>query len=157
MRRLIILIMTVMLVSLTGCGNFSEITVNSANLVSIKPYGFRALDVDIALEVDNPAMQLKLSNMQAVVKRSGKVIGTVTVAPFTLKARSVKTYDLTARMALDESVSLLSLMMSLDDKFIDDCVIDVTVKGQIRGGLSKTITLNDIPLKKLINYAETNK
>ena len=137
MRRLIILI----------------ITVNSANLVAIKPYGFRALDVDIALEVDNPAMQLKLSNMQAVVKRSGKVIGTVTVAPFTLKARSVKTYDLTARMALDESVSLLSLMMSLDDKFIDDCVIDVTVKGQIRGGLSKTITLNDIPLKKLINYA----
>jgi hypothetical protein len=56
-------------------------------------------------------------------------------------------------MALDESVSLLNLMMSLDSKFIDECIVDVTVKGQIPGGLSKTITLNDIPLKKLINYA----
>ena len=157
MRRLIILTLALMLVSLTSCGDFRDITVNSATIDAISPYGFRGLDVDLAVEIDNPASQLNLSDMEAVVKHSGKVLGTVTVAPFVLKGRTVQTYDMRASMTLDEKVSLLDLLMSLDSNFLDNCYIDVTVKGQLRVGVSKTITKNDIPLKKLINYADKNK
>lgn len=155
MRRLIVLTIAVMLVSLTSCGNFRDIKVTSVAIHNVSLDGFKAMDVNLFVEIDNPAAMLKLSDMEAIVKNSGKVIGRVTVDPFTLKARQVQVYDMRARMALE--ISLMELPQLLDKNFLDNSTVDITVKGQLRGGLSKTITKNDIPLKKLINYANEKK
>jgi hypothetical protein len=157
MRRFMFLAVAVLLMSLTGCGNFKDIKVNSANIEKISPYGLRGVDVAIAIEVDNPASQIKLSDMEATLKHSGKVIGKVTVDPFTMEGRSVENYHLQARMILDEGVSLYDMLMLLDEEALDKCMIDITVKGKLKGGLSKTITKNDVPLKKLMNYADKKK
>ncbi len=157
MRRIIVLTVAVMLVSLTGCGSIKEIKVNSADVKKMEPYGLKGVDLSLAVEIDNPALQIKLSDMEARVKCSGKVLGKVTVDPFTMKAKSVQTYNLKARMVLDEKVTLYDLLMLVDKGFIDKCFVDITVKGKLRGGLSKTITENDVPLKKLIKYADKKK
>ena len=75
----------------------------------------------------------------------------MTVDPFTLERKKVQVYDLKARMALQLKVHELYLLM--DPEVITNSVVDITVKGTIRGGISKTITKNDVPLKKLISYA----
>ena len=155
MRRLIILTLTVMLVSLTSCGKFKDISLNSAAIKNISLDGLKAADIELAAEIDNPAAQLKLSDMVIVLKNSGKVIGRVTVDPFILKGRTTQVYDMKAHMKLE--VGLRELTSMLDRTLIETGVVDVTVKGQLRGGLSKTITKNDIPLKKLINYANEKK
>lgn len=157
MRRIIVLTVAVMLVSLTGCGSFDEIKVNSAKVESLSPFGLKGVDLGLAVEIDNPAPQIKLSEMEATVKCSGKVLGKVTVDPFTMQAKSVETYKLKARMLLDEKVSLYDLMSLLDKKFVDKCFVDVTVKGKLRSGITKTIVENNIPLKKLIKYADQKK
>ena len=157
MRRFMFLAVAVLLMSLTGCGNFKDIKVNSANIENISPYGFRGVDVAIAIEVDNPASQIKLSDMEATLKHSGKVIGKVTVDPFTMKKRSVEVYHLNARVNLGEGVSLYDMVMLMDDKVLSECLVDVTAKGKLKSGLAKTITKKDIPLKKLLEYAEQNK
>lgn len=157
MRRLIILVMAAMLVSLTGCGKFKDIKVNSAKVEKVSPYGLRGVDVGIAVEVDNPAAEIKLSDMAADVEYCGKVLGKVTVDPFTMKGRSVETYHLNARLTLDENVSLYDALMLLDKGFMDKCLVDITVKGKLKGGLSKTIRKNDVPLKKLVEYADKKK
>lgn len=152
-----LLVVAVILVCLTGCGNFKEIKVNSANVEKMSPYGLKGVDVGLAVEVDNPAVQIKFSDMQATLKHSGKVLGTVVVDPFTMNGRSVEIYHLDARMTLDEDVSLYEMLMLLDKTFVEDCMIDVTVKGKLKSGISKTIKKNDIPLKKLLKHAEQNK
>lgn len=157
MRRFMFLAVAVLLMSLTGCGNFKDIKVNSANIEKISPYGLRGIDVAIAIEVDNPASQIKLSDMEATLKHSGKVIGKVTVDPFTMKKRSVEVYHLNARINLGEGVSLYDMVMLMDDKVLSECLVDVTAKGKLKSGLAKTITKKDIPLKKLLEYAEQNK
>ena len=154
MRRFMFLAVAVLLMSLTGCGNFKDIKVNSANIENISPYGLRGVDVAIAIEVDNPASQIKLSDMKAVLKYSGKVLGNVTVDPFTMKGRTAHTYHLKAKVKLDEDVSLYDMLMFLDKDYMDKCKVDITVKGKLRGGLSKTMTKKDIPLKKLLKYAD---
>jgi hypothetical protein len=157
MKRYIILILTVMTVAFTGCGKLKDISVNSVKVEKVSPYGSRGLDVALAVEVDNPSVEIKLSDMLATLEHSGKVIGKVTVDPFTMEGRSVENYHLQARMILDEGVSLYDMLMLLDEEALDKCMIDITVKGKLKGGLSKTITKNDIPLKKLLKYADQKK
>lgn len=157
MRRFMNLAIAVLMLGLTSCGNFKDIKVNSANIEKISPYGLRGVDVAFAVEVDNPASQIKLSDMEATLKHSGKVIGKVTVDPFTMKKRSVEVYHLNARVNLGEGVSLYDMVMLMDDKVLGECVVDVTAKGKLKSGLAKTITKKDIPLKKLLEYAEQKK
>ena len=157
MRRLIVVLVAAMLVSITSCNKFKDIKINDANVTKISPYGLRGLDVRLAVEIDNPAPLVNLSDMEADVKYCGKVLGKVTLDPFTMKARSVETYDLKAKMQLDEKVTLYDMLMVLDKNFTENCVLDITVKGKLRGGISKTITQNDVPLKKLIKYGKKKK
>ena len=152
-----LLAVAVLLMSLTGCGNFKDIKVNSANIEKISPYGLRGVDIAFAIEVDNPASQIKLSDMEATLNHSGKVIGKVTVDPFTMKKRSVEVYHLNARVNLGDGVSLYDMVMLMDDKVLGECLVDVTAKGKLKNGLAKTITRKDIPLKKLLEYAEQKK
>ena len=65
--------------------------------------------------------------------------------------------DKVKTMNLDEDISLYDVLMLLDKKFIDNCTVDVTVKGKLRSGLSKTVTKKDLPVKKLLKYAENKK
>ena len=106
------------------------------------------------MEVDNPAPWLKISDVEVVVRYCGKVLGKVTVDPFILKARKVERYDIKARMSLDPSVSLYEVLMYLSKDFSQNGILDMTAKGSLKGGLSKTITEKDVPLKKLMEYAE---
>lgn len=154
MRRIAVLFMAAALLCVTGCGKFTQIKVNSAKIENVSPNGLRGLNADLAVEIDNPAIQIKLSDMKAELKYSGKVLGNVTVDPFTMKGRTAHTYHLKAKVKLDEDVSLYDMLMFLDKDYMDKCKVDITVKGKLRGGLSKTMTKKDIPLKKLLKYAD---
>ena len=157
MRRLIVLVLAAMLMTFTGCGKFKEIKVNSVKMEKVSPYGLRGLNVGLAVEIDNPAGQIKLSDMEADVEYCGKVLGKVTVDPFTMKGRTLETYHLKTMVSLADDVSLFDMLMAIDRNFIDKCTVDITVKGKLKCGLSKTITKKDIPLKKLMNYADKKK
>lgn len=157
MRRLIILAVAVMLVGLTGCSKYKDIKITSAVLENISPYGLRGAEVALAVEIDNPTVMAKISDIEAEVEYSGKVLGKVTLDPFTLKRKTVETYHLKGKLTFDQSLTLADLIMVLDKNFIENCLVDFTAKGTIRGGLSKTVTRNDVPLKKLLEYAENKK
>ena len=154
MRRLIVLVLAVMLVCLTGCNKFKDITLNEVQMEKVTPIGLRGVDIDLRVEVDNPAPWLKISDVEVIVKYCGKVLGKVTVDPFILKARKVENYDVKARMTLDPGISLYEVLMLLSNDFATNCILDMTAKGSLKGGLSKTITEKDVPLKKLMEYAE---
>jgi hypothetical protein len=154
MRRLIVLVVAIMLVSLTGCGKFEDIKVNYVKPVNVFPHGFKGANVELAVEIDNPAVQIQLSDMEAVLKHSGKIIGKVTVDPFTMKGRTVETYYLMARVTYAQGLSLKEIWSMIDKNFLDKCYVDITVTGKLKCGISKTIKKNGIPLKKLMNHAK---
>lgn len=143
------LVLAIAAFCLCGCSKYRQIRPVSANVESLMPSGLRSAVATVAVEVDNPASQVKLSDIEGVVFHSGKVFGRVTVDPFVLEARSLETYHLNAVLTLDGDVSLLDLMSLLKGNVMEECTIDFHVKASLKGGVSKKLEFRQLPLKEL--------
>lgn len=139
----------VAMMCLCGCSRYKQIRPVSAELESIIPNGFRSLTAVVSIEVDNPAGQLSLSEIEGVVSHSGKVFGRVAIDPFILGARSLETYSLKAVLTLDEDVNLFEVMSLLKGNAIEECTVDLYLKASLKSGASKRLAFEDLPLKEL--------
>ena len=137
------------LLCLCGCSKYKQIRPVSANLESISPQGFRSVAAVVALEIDNPAGQVTLSEIEGQIVRSGKVFGKVAVDPFILEARSLKTYHLRAEINLGEDVNLLDVMSLLKTNVLEEFTVDLYARATLKAGASKKMAYEGLPLKEL--------
>ena len=147
--RYALLVLAVAMTCLCGCSKFKQIRPVSASVESIVPTGLRSVAAVVAVEIDNPAAQLALSEIEGVIYHSGKVFGRVALDPFILEARSLETYHLDAVLTLDGDISLLDLMSLLKGNVIEECTIDFYAKASLKGGVSKKLEFKQLPLKEL--------
>ena len=143
------MLMAVVLLSLCGCSNFKKIRPVSAGIEEIQMQGLRSAALALAVEVDNPAAQISLSEIEGVIYRSGKVFGKVAVDPFILEARSLEKYHLRAVLTLDGGVSLFEVMGLLKGNAVDDITVDLYARARLKGGASKRFAYENVPLKEL--------
>ena len=143
------IILAIVLLSLCGCSKFKQIRPVSAKVEGIEMQGLRSAVLNLVIEVDNPAPQVSLSEIEGVINRSGKVFGGVAVDPFILKARSLEKYHLRAVLTLDGGVSLLDMMGLLKGNAVEDITVDVYAKAKLKGGASKRFAYENVPLKEL--------
>lgn len=156
LERYIFLLIAAVLM-LPGCANLKkirEIKVNDVKVESIIPNGLKGVVLNMAVEVDNPASQLSLTDISAALEHSGKVLGRVVVDPFTLQGKSVDIYRLKADVTLGEGMSILELAKFADKAVLEESVVDFSAKVKIGKGSPKNIRLNDVPLKKLLETVE---
>ncbi len=148
----------VMVMSLSSCGEIrkiKEIDITSAQITSIIPNGLASLNLGCKVGIDNPGIQLSLSEITCDVKHFGKVLGKVAIDPFTLEARTEQTYSLHASAQLGKDLSLMEALNLLgNSNLISELTADLHARVKLKGGLSKRVTLNDIPLKKLIDFVK---
>ena len=147
-----LLVMLMASLLLCGCNKFKQIRPVSAKVESVVPGGMRSLVVNMAVEIDNPAAQLALSDIEGVVTHSGKILGRVSVDPFILEAKTLSEYHLRAKISLDEGVSLFEVMTLANEKIIDECFVDVSFKASLKGGISKKMKFEALPLRKFMNF-----
>jgi hypothetical protein len=137
------------LLCLCGCSKYKQIRPVSAKVESISPQGFRTVAAVVALEIDNPAGQVTLSEIEGQIVRSGKVFGKVAVDPFILEARSLKTYHLRAEINLGEDVNLLDVMSLLKTNVLEEFTVDLYARATLKAGASKKMAYEGLPLKEL--------
>ena len=150
-------IASVLVLGLTGCGKVKDITVTSVQLESIAPQGLKGVNVYMAVGIDNPAFQISLEDIHGAVKHSGKVLGRVTIDPFTIWAKSEEIYHVKAFVTLGEDARLRDLLMLTDMTKLYECTVDVSATPRLKGGLGAPITIKDIPLKKLLEKTDNEK
>ncbi len=158
-NRFISLILAVVtaLVCLSSCSGIKKLEnlkVTSANIGRISPNGLKAIKLDLKVGVDNPGVQVSLSEISCDLKHFGKVLGKVAVDPFTLHARTEEIYDLKADVSLGDGMTLFDAGRLLEKDAVDDLTVDVHAKVKLKSGVYRSLDYNDIPLKKLI---ETEK
>ena len=139
---------------LSGCADIKKlrnIEVESVSLENFRPRGFRGATLTLLVEVDNPGAQISLSEISADVEHSGKVLGKVAVDPFTLQGKTADTYRLDVELSLAEGVNVLDLGVLLDKKALEKMTIDVSADVRVNKGKARTMKVNDLPLKKLID------
>lgn len=142
---------------LTGCKNVKDIRITSAKLESVSPRGFKSLDVFFTVGVDNPARQVKISEIDGSLKHSGKVIGKLAMDPFVLTARSSETYTFKANVSLAKGAGFKDLMMFASPDGLNECTVDLTAKAAYGKGAPMPVKLKDIPLKELLDKIENEK
>lgn len=147
----IVVALLVAVICFSGCAKFKEIRPVSAEIEHITPSGLRSVAVTAKVEIDNPAQQITLSDIEGVVSHSGKVIGRVDVDSFILEARTLGEYHLRAVVTLEEGTSIFNVMSLVRNETIYDSVIDIYFKASLRGGLSKKIAFEGMPLRTLMN------
>ena len=149
-ERLALVLLCAAVMCLTGCGDVRDIKVTSVNIESISLNGFRGANVDLAVGIDNPAFQVGLSEIEGSLKLSGKVLGRMAMDPFVLQARSAEVYHLKTSVNIEQGVTLAELLALTDAETLNKCMVDVSVRATLKGGISKRLKFNDIPLTNLL-------
>lgn len=149
--------MSVLVLLLGGCKNIKDVRVTSFKLDSIAPQGLTGLGADFTIGISNPAVQVRLEDIEGVLKRSGKVLGRLTIDPFEIQARSDMEYHLKGDLRLGEDANLKDLLQLLDASVLDEYVVDISAKARHKSGVAAPIAINDIPLKKLLEKAGYEK
>ena len=140
----------IMVLLLGSCAKVKQVGVTSFELDSITPKGLRALTVKMSVGVHNPANEITLSEISGEAVVSGKVIGNVAMAPVVLTARKDSTYKVNADVTLAEGVSVLEVLALAKNKSaIENGTANIYAKAKLKGGPSKKIKMEDVPLKKL--------
>lgn len=147
------MIVAALVLSLSSCRKIKDISITSVKLEAVSPEGLRGLNVFLAVGIDNPAMQIELTEIHGALKHSGKVLGRLAMDPVKVQARSAEIYHVRAVVTLAEGAGLKDLMVLMDEKALDECMIDVSVRPKLKSGLSAPINIKDIPLKKLLENA----
>lgn len=153
LKRILLIAVSAMALCLTGCKdikNIKNIKVTSVAVETISPNGLRGMVIGLAVGIDNPSFNVDLSEINGVLKLSGKVLGRVTMDPFTLHGRSAETYHLRAVVAIEKGVTLSELAVLLDMETLNRCMVDVSARATLKNGLSKVLNFNDIPVKDLL-------
>ena len=151
-KLFVLALVSVLLV--TGCADIKRLKnleVESVAVENFRPRGLRGATVTLLVEVDNPGALFSLSEIYADVEHSGKVLGKVAVDPFTIQGKTLDTYRLNAELSLAEGVSVLDLGKLLEKKSLEKMTVDVSADVRIKKGKVRTMKINDLPLKKLID------
>lgn len=152
-KRILLLAVSAVALCLAGCKdvqNIKNIKVTSVALESITPYGLRGVTASIAVGVDNPSFSVDLSEIEGALKLSGKVLGRMAMDPFVLQARSAEVYHLKTSVNIEQGVNLAELLALTDAETLNKCMVDVSVRATLKGGISKRLKFNDIPLTNLL-------
>ena len=148
--RIISLLLIAMTLMLSGCASFKKIRPVSAKVESVMPSGLKSVVLNLAVEIDNPAPEMALSDIEGVVSRSGKVLGRVVLDPFILEAKTLEKYHLRATITLDQGASLFDVMSLVNQKALDECFVDVYFKATYKKCVSKKMSYENLPLRSLM-------
>lgn len=142
-----------MVLLLGSCAKVKQVGVTSFELDSVTPRGLRALTLTMSVGVHNPVNEITLSEISGEAVVSGKVIGNVAIAPVVLTARKDTSYTVKADLTLAEGVSVFEVLaLAKDRSAIENGTANVYAKAKLKGGPSKKIKMEDVPLKKLLEF-----
>ncbi|MBR2064645.1 MAG: hypothetical protein IJ971_08130 [Bacteroidales bacterium] len=158
-NRFITLILTIvtMVICFSGCNGINkleEMRVISVNVDNLTPDGMRGIKLDLSVGIDNPGVQVSLSEISCSFKHSGKVLGKVAVDPFTIHARTEEVYSMKANVSLSENTSLFDIGRLMNKAVLEEAVVDFSANVRLKSGVSRKLVYNDIPVKKLLEAAK---
>ena len=142
---------------LTGCKSVKDIQVTSVDVESVSLKGMKGLDIFLKVGVDNPAKQVKISEIEGSLMHSGKVIGKLAMDPFILGARTADIYTLKANISLAKGAGFKELMLLAAPDGLDGCTVDFSAKATYGKVTTMPIKMKDIPLKELLDKFENEK
>ncbi len=137
--------------TLIACGkSYKDIKVTSAELVSVVPSGFRALDAVVRIGIDNPIVAFRANDVLVNIKMDGAPFLSLTSDGLTVLGHREESYELTLTGAMDDNFNLLSLLSVMRSLDLSRFLVDIKVFVALKKGPGKILEFKDIPLTNLV-------
>ena len=152
-KTILPLFAAVLALCLTGCNRIEQIKniqMTSWALESVTPVGLRSLKAELAVGIENPAMQFTLEDIEGVLYHKGTELVVYSADPITVRAKSAAVYPLNCAAHLGGEYSLLGALALLHDYDLADFTTDIHAKVRLKSGVAKSFTFKDIPIKDLV-------
>ena len=133
-KRILPIVATVLTLCLAGCNRIEQIKniqMTSWALESVTPVGLRGLEAELAVGIENPAMQFTLEDIEGVLFYKGTEFVVYTAH-------------------LGGEFSLLGALGLLRNYDLADFTTDIQARVRLKSGVSKKLTFKDIPIKELV-------
>ncbi len=111
---------------IVSCTGYKDIKINSVQLEKVSLIG-APLGASIAIEIENPTVTLKITDISGVVKVAGEEAFDFTLEPFTLKGHSTQVYHLDISASLKSGFGIYSVLRIVQSSNPDDVKVDVSV------------------------------
>jgi len=149
-NRIIIVFAALAAIFLTGCSKIRQIELKSCALDSVSMAGLRGVNATLLLEIDNPALQFGLEDIEGVLYRNGEEYVSYKADPIKVDARTCAVYPLACNATLSPNVSLVQVLSLAKNFNLEEFTTDIHAKLRLKSGVAKGFTFRDIPIKDLL-------
>ena len=152
-KRILPFLAVLMMLGISGCRSvdkLKDIRVTSWSLESVMPSGLRSLDAEIAVGIENPAMEFTLEDIGGVLYYRGAEFVGYTAEPVRVEGRCTAVYPVRGSAQLIGNFSLLDVLAIARNYDPADFTTDIHAKVRLKSGVSKNINLTGVPVKALI-------
>ena len=145
------IILVLLIIFSTGCNfnKFKKIRATGWSLESVSLRGLRSLQADLALELENPASKVTLTDIAGILYLSGEPYIHYTVEPISLSAKCTKTYSCSCTLDLDPSKNILDVLASLPELKTENLTTDISAKANVKG-FKKSFSFKNVPVKRFL-------
>ena len=132
-----------------SCGDPHDIKLESYDITSLALNGLRGVDASLALEINNPSVKLKVTDIEGRLCRDTTTIAYFSAEDFVLKRKCTEVYPINCTMNLDKGVTLLDVLNLVKNYKTSDILVDLSANVS-HGPVKRSVVRNGIPVKKLI-------
>ena len=151
MKHRILTISAILALLLTAsCSKIKQIELKSWAVQEVSLKGSRGADATLLLEIDNPAMQFTLSDVEGVLYWQGNEYVRFSALPITVEGHKQAVYPLESEALLSPSVSMLQLIGLARKIDVTEVTSDVHVRVTLRSGVSKAFDLKGLEVGKML-------
>ena len=153
MKRFRVIFVVIFALLLSACGGkVKDIRVTSFSIVSIAPQGLSGITALVEVGIHNPTVGFEVTNLNAVIKMKGQDMIYLSADQLMVEGHSEKKYDVPVKGSLADGFNPFQLLRLLNNEAnMEDMTLSVSARPALRGGVGKTIEINDMPLKELID------
>ena len=123
-----------------------DIRVVSCRPESVSMHGLRGMQAVLSVEVYNPARTIFKSDKEGALYAEDQLLGHFTSENVTLEGRVCASVPVSVDFTLDKSVSIIGLLSMARGLDPDDITMDISLKAKIKGGVSKKVRLEKVPV-----------
>lgn len=155
MKKIIFIVAAVLaLVFAQGCNPVEKaknIKLTNYEVKGFNPSGLKSVNLDLALEIDNPTITLNIESLEAVVKFAGDKSEFLAAkgGPLKIKRKSRQTYEVPVVLSLGKGTGILGLMSALTRFDAKKYTVDINACVKAKG-IRKNVSYKDYPLEKLM-------
>lgn len=149
LRNIFLLVAVVFFASSCAITRIKDISLVSTGVKYVVPTSTRSMDAMLLLEVDNPSVSFKVSDVTGTIRHGDRELAHFVSGQTDIQGKSHQEYQLPCTITLADGVSLLDVLIyAARRNSLQGLKMDVNLRASLKNGMHKVLEYPDIDLSQ---------